>query len=69
MAEPKVFFYVVVSFGGFVAPEGMEMGHASDPGYEKWMAKWMALQNSVFQQKFFRENLKLGEGGKNGLDN
>ena len=29
----------------------------------------MGLQNWVFQQKFFRENLKLGEGGETGPDN
>ncbi len=33
------------------------------------MAQWMALQGWVFEQKFFRENLKLGEGGLTGDDN
>src|SRR5229473_8345313 len=29
----------------------------------------MELQNYVFQQRFFRENLKLGDGGETGRDN
>ena len=69
LAGSTVFFDVVVSLDGFIAPEGMEMSHANDPGYKNWMNKWMALQNWVFQQKFFRENLKLGEGGETGQDN
>ncbi|HZY47771.1 MAG TPA: dihydrofolate reductase family protein [Candidatus Bathyarchaeia archaeon] len=69
VVESKVFFDVVVSLDGFIAPEGMEMAHASDPGYKNWMNKWTALQSWVFQQKFFRENLKLGEGGETGTDN
>lgn len=60
---------MVVSLDGFIAPEGMEMEHANDPRYKNWMNKWMALQNWVFQQKFFRENLKLGEDGETGEDN
>ncbi len=64
----KVFFDVVVSLDGFIAPEGMDMAHADDPGYKNWMSKWSALQSWVFQQKFFRENLKLGEGGETGQD-
>ncbi len=65
----RVFFDVVVSIDGFIAPEGMEMTHANDPGYKNWMSKWSALQNWVFQQKIFRENLKLGEGGEIGQEN
>ncbi|HEY6282613.1 MAG TPA: dihydrofolate reductase family protein [Nitrososphaerales archaeon] len=65
----KVFFDVVASLDGYVAPEGMEMAHAGDPEYKDWLAQWMKLQNWVFQQRFFRENLKLGEGGETGHDN
>lgn len=32
------------------------------------MAKWSELQAWLFPQRFFRENLKLGEGGEEGLD-
>ena len=65
----KVFFDVAGSLDGYIAPEGMEMTHAGDPEYKDWLAQWMKLQNWVFQQKFFRENLKLGEGGETGHDN
>jgi len=29
----------------------------------------MELQQWIFPQRFFRENLELGEGGEEGLDN
>src|SRR5580692_10994639 len=58
----KVFFSVSMSLDGFIAPEG-RMG---DPD---WTAQWMELQQWIFAQRFFRENLKLGEGGEEGRDN
>ena len=58
----KVFFSVSMSLDGFIAPEG-RMG---DPD---WMAQWRELQQWVFPQRFFRESLKLGEGGEEGRDN
>src|SRR6186713_2795989 len=33
------------------------------------MTKWSELPAWAFPQRFFRENLKLGEGGEEGLDN
>jgi dihydrofolate reductase len=69
MVKGKLFFDVAASLDGFVAPEGMDMAHASDPEYKQWMSLWSKLQSWVFQQKFFRENLKLGEGGETGHDN
>jgi dihydrofolate reductase len=65
----KVFFSMTVSLDGFIAPAGMDMAHADDPGYKNWLTHWMALQNWVFPQRFFRESLKLGEGGETGVDN
>ena len=65
----KVFFSMTVSIDGFVAPAGMDMAHADDPGYKDWLNRWMALQSWAFPQRFFRESLKLGEGGETGLDN
>jgi dihydrofolate reductase len=65
----KVFFSVVMSLDGYMAPDGMDMEHAGDPNYKNWAKQWGALQNWVFHQKFFRENLKLGEGGETGQDN
>jgi len=69
MTKSKVFFDVVASIDGFVAPEGMDLAHANDPEYKQWLSQWMKLQSWVFQQKFFRENLKQGEGGETGNDN
>src|SRR5262249_46689699 len=56
----KGFFSVSMSLDRFVAPESMEdlMG-----------PQWMELQQWIFPQRFFRENLKLGEGGEEGRDN
>jgi hypothetical protein len=31
------------------------------PDVQRWMAQWMKLQQWIFPQRFFRENLKLGE--------
>jgi len=64
-----VFFDVASSLDGFIAPEGMDLAHANDPDFKQWMSQWSKLQAWVFQQKFFRENLKLGEGGETGHDN
>ncbi|MGW0021324.1 dihydrofolate reductase family protein [Rhodococcus sp. NPDC003382] len=56
----KVFFSVSMSLDGFIAPESLDdlMGR-----------QWTELQQWVFPQRFFRENLKLGEGGEEGRDN
>ncbi|MFC6157766.1 dihydrofolate reductase family protein [Kribbella sp. NPDC058693] len=71
----KVFFSVSMSLDGFVAPDDVPLdvvfspGGQSDPRVQRWMAKWSELQAWIFPQRFFRENLKLGEGGEEGLDN
>lgn len=56
----KVFFSVSMSLDGFIAPESLGdlMGQ-----------QWMELQAWIFPQRFFRENLNLGEGGEEGRDN
>ena len=56
----KVFFSVSMSLDGFIAPDSPE---------ELMGQQWMELQQWLFQQRFFRENLKLGEGGEEGRDN
>ena len=61
----KVFFSVSMSLDGFIAPEERR----DDPDVQRWMAQWMELQQWIFPQRFFRENLKLGEGGEEGRDN
>lgn len=58
----KVFFSVSMSLDGFIAP----VGRMGDPD---WIAQWMELQAWVLPLRFFRENLKLGEGGEEGPDN
>jgi dihydrofolate reductase len=56
----KVYFSVSMSLDGFIAPESLSdlMGQ-----------QWVELQRWVFPTRFFRENLKLGGGGEEGLDN
>jgi len=61
----KVFSSVTMSLDGCIAPEFMQL----DQPAEKWLSQWMELQKYVFQQRFFRESLKLGEGGETGQDN
>ena len=65
----KVFFSVGISLDGFMAPEGMDLTHADDPNYKDWLSQWMELQKWTSQQRFFRKNLQLGEGGETGQDN
>ncbi|HWH31357.1 MAG TPA: dihydrofolate reductase family protein [Egibacteraceae bacterium] len=56
----KVFFSVTMSLDGFIAPESIE---------DLMKRQWMELHQWMFPQRFFRENLKLGEGGEEGRDN
>ncbi|HEY7225171.1 MAG TPA: dihydrofolate reductase family protein [Micromonosporaceae bacterium] len=71
----KVFFSVTMSLDGFMAPEAVPVDLVfspvgqDDPSVQRWMTKWSQLQASLFPQRWFRENLKLGEGGEEGLDN
>lgn len=72
----KVFFSVAMSLDGFIAPEDVPVedlfGPERKPNDSKvrvWLAKWSELHQATFPQRFFRENLKLGQGGEEGLDN
>lgn len=71
----KVFFSVSMSLDGFSAPESMDGIFATseqreqDPRLAHWVAQWMELQSWIFPLRFFRENLKLGEGGEEGRAN
>src|SRR6187431_3507783 len=56
----KRFFSVTMSLDGFIAPNSLD---------ELMGRQWMELQQWIFPQRFFRENLKLGEGGEEGRDN
>jgi len=64
-----VFVHVVMSVDGYIAPDGMDLEHADDPGYKDWLDRWMELQSWTFKQRFFRENLGLGRDGETGPDN
>jgi dihydrofolate reductase len=55
-----VFFSVSMSLDGYIAPESLD---------ELMGEQWKELQAWVFPQRFFRENLKFGEGGEEGRDN
>jgi dihydrofolate reductase len=71
----KVFFSVTMSLDGYIAPESSPEDveawrrGGTTPGLERWMAQWGQLQSWAFEQRFFRENLKLGTGGNEGRDN
>src|SRR5580765_1337612 len=71
----KVFFSVTMSLDGFMAPAEVPVKYVfspegqNDPRVQRWMQQWMELQGWVFPLRFFRENLKFGEGGEEGLDN
>jgi dihydrofolate reductase len=65
----KVFVNIGLSLDGYMAPEGMTMENWDNPEYKNWGAKWGALMRWIFNQQFFRENLKLGPGGETGPEN
>ncbi len=71
----KVFVSVTMSLDGYIGPESspedvqaLRRGEMT-PGLERWMTQWSRLQEWVFEQRFFRENLHLGDGGSEGPDN
>jgi dihydrofolate reductase len=59
----KVFVNIGLSLDGYMAPEGMTMGH---PEIRNWGAKWGAMMGWLMKQQAFRDNLKLGPGGETG---
>ncbi len=72
----KVFFGVTLSLDGFIAPEPVPVEDLfgpdqkpDDPNVQRWLAQWSELHQAAFPQRHFRENLKLGQGGEEGLDN
>lgn len=62
----KIFVNIGLSLDGYMAPEGMTLEHWDDPGFNNWGAKWGAMMDWIFNQQYFRENLKLGPGGDTG---
>ncbi|MGI5127771.1 dihydrofolate reductase family protein [Pseudonocardia sp. CA-107938] len=71
----KVFFSVTMSLDGFMAPDDVPLDVVfspegrTDPRAQRWMTKWSELQAWAFPLRWFRENLHLGEGGEEGVDN
>lgn len=65
----KVFVNVGLSLDGYMAPEGMTLEHWDTPEYQNWGAKWGAMMRWIFNQQFFRDNLKFGPGGETGVIN
>ena len=71
----KVFSSVTMSLDGFMAPEDVPYedvfspAKQDEPHVRRWISKWSELQAWAFPLRFFRENLKLGEGGEEGVDN
>lgn len=63
MANNKVFFDVGISLEGFMAGPNRSPDNPMGDGGGENLHKW------VFEQQSFRENLKLGKGGKTGRDN
>jgi dihydrofolate reductase len=70
----QVFFSVSMSLDGYTAPVSMNGIFATpeqreqDPRLERWVAQWAELQAWVFPTRFIRENLEIGCGGEEGLD-
>ena len=62
----KVFVNIGLSLDGYMAPEGMTLENWERPEYKNWGAKWGALMAWIFNQQYFRQNLKLGPGGETG---
>jgi len=62
----KVFVNIALSLDGYLAPEGMDLTHFSDPEYRNWGAKWSALMAWALNQQYLRARLKLGPGGETG---
>ena len=58
----KVFVFMGITVDGYVAPEVLP----DDPEGRRWMADWSKIRAWAFPQRFFREMLKLGEGGETG---
>jgi dihydrofolate reductase len=71
----KVFFSVSMSLDGYSAPVSMDAILSTpeqleqDPRLERWLGQWTELQQWLFPLRFFRENLRMEEGGEEGRAN
>ncbi|MFJ4346232.1 dihydrofolate reductase family protein [Pseudomonas sp. NPDC089401] len=62
----KVFVNIGLTLDGYMAPDGMDLAHWSDPTYKQWGAKWGSLMSWILKQQYFRENLMFAQGGETG---
>lgn len=62
----KVFVNIGLTLDGYMAPEGMTLENWERPEYKNWAGKWGQLMKWIFNQQYFRQNLKLGPGGETG---
>jgi dihydrofolate reductase len=58
----KVFFFLGMSLDGYIAGPNDSLKNMGGDG-------WMDLHAWLFDQRVFRQNLKLGEGGETGANN
>jgi dihydrofolate reductase len=64
----RVFFSIALSLDGYMVPTGMNLANEGD--FEQpWCQQWSALTGWMVRQRFFRETLRIGEGGETGPDN
>jgi hypothetical protein len=54
----KIFVNIGLSLDGYMAPDGMDMAHWSQPDYKNWAAKWAALMAWALNQQYLREKLR-----------
>ena len=65
----SVFFSIALSLDGYMVPKDMDFAHAENFAEQPWFRQWSALTQWIFRQRFFREMLRIGEGGETGRDN
>ena len=65
----SVFFSIALSLDGYMVPKDMDFAHADNLAEQPWFRQWSALTQWIFRQRFFREMLRIGEGGETGRDN
>lgn len=64
----KVFVSVTTSVDGYLAPPGVDLTDPDKAALDAWLARWSALQDWVFHQAFFRQNLGIPGEGESGED-
>jgi dihydrofolate reductase len=65
----SVFFSIALSLDGYMVPKDMDFAHADNVAEQPWFRQWSALTQWIFRQRYFREMLRIGEGGETGRDN